>query len=52
MLGFLGSRTTWDMWDIVGTETYLNATPEPLQLAAHRLHRRYRKAATGEEHSV
>ena len=34
--------------DIVGTEAYLNATPELLQLAAHRLHRRYR-LATGEE---
>jgi integrase/recombinase XerD len=33
--------------DIVGTETYLNATPELLELAAHRLHRRYLK--TNEE---
>jgi integrase len=38
--------------DIVGTETYLNATPELLQLAAHRLHRRYRKAALAKEQSV
>lgn len=29
--------------DIVGTETYLHATPELLELAAHRLQRRYRK---------
>jgi len=28
--------------DIVGTETYLNATPELMELAAKRLHRRYR----------
>lgn len=28
--------------DIVGTETYLNATPELKELAARRLHRRYR----------
>ena len=27
--------------DIIGTETYLNATPE-MELAAKRLHRRYR----------
>jgi integrase/recombinase XerD len=27
--------------DIVGTETYLNATPELLEVASHRLHRRY-----------
>jgi integrase/recombinase XerD len=38
--------------DIVGTETYLNATPELLELAAHRLHRRYRKTASEEEQSV
>ena len=38
--------------DIVGTETYLNATPELLQLAAHRLHRRYRKAASEEAQSL
>lgn len=30
--------------DIVGTETYLNTTPELLGLAANRLRRRYRKA--------
>ena len=30
--------------DIVGTETYLNTTPELLDLAANRLRRRYRKA--------
>jgi integrase/recombinase XerD len=35
--------------NIVGTETYLNATPELLELAAHRLHRRYRNTrAEGE----
>jgi integrase/recombinase XerD len=34
--------------DIIGTEAYLNATPELLELAAHRLHRRYRKAASDE----
>jgi integrase len=28
--------------DIVGTETYLKATPELMELAARRLHRRYR----------
>jgi integrase/recombinase XerD len=38
--------------DIVGTETYLNATPELLQLAAHRLHRRYRKGASEEAQSL
>lgn len=38
--------------DIVGTETYLNATPDLLQLAAHRLRRRYRKAAGVEEQNV
>jgi len=38
--------------DIVGTEAYLNATPELLQLAAHRLHRRYRKATGGEEQGL
>jgi integrase len=37
--------------DIVGTETYLNATPELLHLAAHRLHRRYRKADEEDRHS-
>jgi integrase/recombinase XerD len=35
--------------DIVGTEAYLNATPELLQLAARRLHRRYQKAARDQE---
>ncbi len=30
--------------DIVGTETYLNTTPELLDLAGNRLHRRYKKA--------
>lgn len=34
--------------DIAGTETYLNATPELLQLAAHRLYGRYRKVANEE----
>jgi integrase/recombinase XerD len=29
--------------DIMGTETYLNATPELLELAANRLRRRYRQ---------
>lgn len=29
--------------DITGTETYLHTTPELLDLAAHRLHRRYRE---------
>jgi site-specific recombinase XerD len=29
--------------DIVGTETYLNATPELLQVAGNRLRRRYRR---------
>lgn len=38
--------------DIVGTQVYLNATPELLQLAAHRLHRRYRKVAIDEEQSL
>ncbi|MEO8593961.1 MAG: tyrosine-type recombinase/integrase [Candidatus Solibacter sp.] len=38
--------------DIVGTEAYLNATPELLELAAHRLHWRYRKASGEEEQSV
>ncbi|MBA3915734.1 MAG: tyrosine-type recombinase/integrase [Acidobacteriales bacterium] len=37
--------------DIVGTETYLNATPELLQLAAHRMHRRYRNASGKDQHS-
>jgi integrase len=34
--------------DIVGTETYLNATPELMELAAKRLHRRYRGALAAE----
>jgi hypothetical protein len=38
--------------DIVGTETYLNATPELLQLAVRRLLHRYRKAASVEEQSI
>jgi integrase/recombinase XerD len=33
--------------DIVGTETYLNATPELLGLAANRLRRRYRESGDG-----
>jgi hypothetical protein len=28
--------------NIVGTESYLNATPELMEMAATRLHRRYR----------
>jgi integrase/recombinase XerD len=35
--------------DIVGTETYLNATPELMDLAAKRLHRRYRSTRAAEE---
>lgn len=35
--------------DILGTETYLNATPELLELAANRLHRRYRQNRGGGE---
>ena len=35
--------------DIVGTESYLNATPELLNLAAKRLHRRYRTSSPAEE---
>jgi integrase len=31
--------------DIIGTETYLNATPELLDLAGNRLRRRYKKTA-------
>jgi integrase/recombinase XerD len=38
--------------DIVGTEAYLNATPELLQLAADRLHRRYRQAPKDEDQSL
>jgi hypothetical protein len=37
--------------DILGTESYLNATPELLELAAHRLHRRYRNIRTEDENS-
>jgi len=37
--------------DIVGTETYLNATPELLEVAANRLHRRYRKASAEDQRS-
>jgi integrase/recombinase XerD len=33
--------------DIVGTETYLNATPELLGRAANRLRRRYRGSGEG-----
>jgi len=33
--------------DIVGTETYLNATPELLGLAANRLRCRYRESGDG-----
>jgi integrase/recombinase XerD len=35
--------------DIIGTETYLNATPELLDRAANRLHRRYREHRGGGE---
>jgi integrase/recombinase XerD len=35
--------------DIVGTETYLNATPELLDLAGNRLRRRYLRSAAGKE---
>jgi integrase len=31
--------------DIIGTETYLNTTPELLDLAGNRLRRRYKKTA-------
>jgi integrase len=34
--------------DIVGTETYLNATPELMELAANRLHRRYQNTRDAE----
>jgi len=37
--------------DIIGTETYLNATPELMDLAANRLRRRYRKAESEEQNS-
>jgi integrase/recombinase XerD len=35
--------------NIVGTETYLNATPELMELAAKRLYRRYRSTSVAEE---
>ena len=35
--------------DIMGTETYLNATPELLEVAANRLRRRYRDSRGGRE---
>jgi len=35
--------------DIIGTETYLNATPELLALAGDRLRRRYKNAGGGDE---
>ena len=34
--------------DILGTETYLTATPELLELAGIRLRRRYLQSSTGE----
>jgi len=37
--------------ELIGTETYLNTTPELLTLAGNRLRRRY-KNTTGEDHSV
>jgi integrase len=37
--------------DIIGTETYLNATPELMDLAANRLRRRYRKAESEEQNA-
>jgi len=37
--------------DIIGTETYLNATPELLALAGDRLRRRYKNAG-GEDESL
>jgi integrase/recombinase XerD len=36
--------------DIIGTETYLNATPELLALASNRLCRRYKSAGGGDDH--
>jgi integrase len=36
--------------DILGTETYLTATPELLELAGNRLRSRYLKSPTGEEY--
>jgi hypothetical protein len=35
--------------DIIGTETYLNATPELLALAGNRLRRRYKSAGGGDD---
>jgi integrase len=35
--------------DILGTETYLNATPELLDLAGKRMQRRYRKATAADD---
>jgi integrase/recombinase XerD len=35
--------------DIIGTETYLNATPQLLALAGDRLHRRYKNAGRRDE---
>jgi len=35
--------------DIIGTETYLNATPELLALAGDRLRRRYKNAGKGDD---
>ena len=37
--------------DIIGTETYLNATPELMNLAANRLRRRYRKAESEDQNA-
>ena len=37
--------------DLIGTETYLNATPELMDLAANRLRRRYRKAESEEQNA-
>ena len=34
--------------DIIGTESYLNATPELLALAGNRLCRRYKSAGGGD----
>jgi integrase len=35
--------------DIIGTETYLNATPELLAVAGNRLRRRYKNAGAGDD---
>jgi hypothetical protein len=35
--------------DIVGTEAYLNTTPELLDLAGKRLQRRYKKAGVEDD---